>query len=62
MLKKLSIFLSIISLLIFPLVITKVIDVKAFMDFTVFIDPGHGGKDNGASYLSVYEDEIMKNV
>ncbi len=62
MLKKLSIFLSIISLLIFPLVITKVIDVKAFMDFTVFIDPGHGGKDNGASYLSVYEDEINLNV
>ena len=62
MLKKLSIFLSIISLLIFPLVITKVIDVKAFMDFTVFIDPGHGGKDNGANYLSIYEDEINLNV
>ena len=32
------------------------------MDFVIFIDAGHGGKDNGATYLDIYEDEINYQI
>ena len=32
------------------------------MDFIIFIDAGHGGKDNGATYLDIYEDEINYQI
>ena len=28
------------------------------IDSVIFIDPGHGGNDNGTSYLDVFEDEL----
>lgn len=51
-----------ISLLSFPFALNQTINVSAFIDYVIFIDPGHGGKDNGASYLNIYEDEINLNV
>ena len=29
---------------------------------TIVLDAGHGGKDNGANYLNVYEDEINLSI
>lgn len=53
-----SFILSLIALIIFPLNLQGTINVSAFIDFIIFIDPGHGGLDNGADEDSVYEDEI----
>lgn len=30
--------------------------------YTIFIDPGHGGKDNGASFNQIAEDEINLDI
>lgn len=64
--KKIFIIISwilVISTIIFiPLTFNKYIDVSSFIDFIVFIDPGHGGKDNGATYLDIYEDEINLSI
>ena len=64
--KKIFIIISwilVISTIIFiPLTFNKCIDVSSFIDFIVFIDPGHGGKDNGATYLDIYEDEINLSI
>ena len=54
----LSYIIIIVSILLIPFSIKGYIKVNAFNDFIICIDPGHGGKDNGASYLDVYEDEI----
>lgn len=32
--------------------------VNAFINSTIFIDPGHGGKDNGTHYEDIFEDEL----
>lgn len=53
-----SYIVIIVTLLLIPFSITGYIKVNAFNNFIICIDPGHGGKDNGASYLDVYEDEI----
>lgn len=29
-----------------------------FSSYIIFIDPGHGGKDNGTSYNDIFEDEL----
>lgn len=55
-------FLLIAVILLIPFTLNHYIDVSAFVDFVVFIDPGHGGKDNGANYLDIYEDEINLNI
>lgn len=31
-------------------------------NYTIFIDPGHGGKDNGTCYNEIAEDEINLNI
>ena len=56
--KVISNLILVLSILLFALSFNKQISVSAFMDFVIFIDAGHGGKDNGATYLDVYEDEI----
>ena len=33
-------------------------DVSSLIDNVIFIDPGHGGKDNGTSYNLIVEDEL----
>ncbi len=53
-----NLLLILIALIIFPLNLQGYIKVSAFIDFVLFIDPGHGGNDNGADYNDVYEDEI----
>ena len=40
----------------------KDISVSKAVLKTVFIDPGHGGKDNGCVFNSIYEDEINLNI
>ena len=60
--KVVSNIIIIISIILFSLSFNKEISVSAFMDFVVFIDAGHGGKDNGANYLNVYEDEINLSI
>ena len=34
------------------------IQVSNFSSYIIFIDPGHGGKDNGTSYNDIFEDEL----
>ena len=60
--KILSYIIIIISILLIPFSIKGYIKVNAFNNFILCIDPGHGGKDNGASYLDVYEDEINLSI
>ena len=36
--------------------------ISAVSGYTIFIDPGHGGKDNGASFNDVLEDEINLSI
>ena len=36
--------------------------ISAIAGYTIFIDPGHGGKDNGTSFNDVLEDEINLNI
>ena len=60
--KIISYVVIIICLLLFPFSINKVVNVSKFIDYIVFIDAGHGGKDNGANYLNIYEDEINLNI
>ena len=36
----------------------KEIEVSNFSSYVIFIDPGHGGKDNGTSYNDIFEDEL----
>lgn len=54
--------IGLIAILLLPLTFQGYVKAGAFIDFIVYIDPGHGGKDNGTSYLSVYEDEINMAV
>lgn len=52
---------KIFILLIFLLLLSScylVNDVSSLVDSIIFIDPGHGGKDNGTSYQDVFEDEL----
>lgn len=57
-LNALSYLLTLALLVLFPLTFNGYIRASAFIDFILYIDPGHGGKDNGTSYLDVYEDSI----
>ena len=36
----------------------KEIETSNFSSYVIFIDPGHGGKDNGTSYNDIFEDEL----
>lgn len=64
--KKIKIIINhlliLVILTIYPLTLSNLIDANAFIDFTIFIDAGHGGRDNGASYLNIYEDEINLSI
>ena len=40
----------------------KELAISYVSGYTIFIDPGHGGKDNGASFEDVLEDEINLNI
>ena len=33
-----------------------------FSSYIIFIDPGHGGKDNGTSYNDIFEDELNLKI
>lgn len=57
-----SFALILVALIIFPLNLQGFIKVSAFVDFILFIDPGHGGLDNGANYDDIYEDEINLGI
>lgn len=45
----------------FP-IIGKNMDQYSLVGKTIYVDAGHGGKDNGAYYDSVIEDEINLNI
>lgn len=62
MFKWLSYLLITCIVLILPLSFNRYLDVSSFINYIIFIDPGHGGKDNGASYLNIYEDEINLKI
>ena len=34
------------------------VQTSNFSSYIIFIDPGHGGKDNGTSYNDIFEDEL----
>ena len=36
--------------------------VNSIISNVIFIDPGHGGKDNGTSYGSIVEDELNLKI
>ena len=40
----------------------KDLSISAVSGYTIFVDPGHGGKDNGASFNDVLEDEINLSI
>lgn len=61
-LSSLTVFLLLITFILLPLSTYQQVHVSAFMNFSVFIDPGHGGNDNGTSYLDVFEDEINLSI
>lgn len=60
--KIISNLILIISLMLFSLSFNNEVSFSAFMDYVIFIDPGHGGNDNGANFLDVYEDEINLSI
>lgn len=60
--KIVSNLILIVSIILFTLSFNKQLSFSAFMDFVIFVDAGHGGKDNGASYLDIYEDEINYQI
>lgn len=57
-------YILILALICFNLLFSCVKDNKASSIFSkiVFLDPGHGGFDNGCTYDDVYEDEINLNI
>ena len=61
--KKIFNLLSVI-LLILPslLFINNNSVVNSISSNVIFIDPGHGGKDNGTSYEDVLEDELNLKI
>lgn len=60
--KKAVLFILFISMIIIQLMsffmTFKVKEVSSLIDNIIFIDPGHGGKDNGTHYENVLEDEL----
>lgn len=60
--KIISNIILITSIILFSLSFNRHFSFSAFMDFVIFIDAGHGGKDNGANYLDIYEDEINYQI
>ena len=60
--KILNVFIVII--ICFPTFIFNYKDnsVSSLIDNVIFIDPGHGGKDNGTSYEFIVEDELNLKI
>ena len=58
----------IVCALVFSLMVSLTVIIKArYLDlnlygYTIYVDAGHGGKDNGASYNDVLEDTINLNI
>lgn len=55
-----SLFLILVVILTF--IIPKATSVANPLTEIIFIDPGHGGKDDGASYGGITEDEINLHI
>lgn len=49
---------AVFSLISIPFEIHKVKEASVILGYSIVVDPGHGGKDNGCSYGNVYEDDI----
>ena len=60
--KKAILFLLFISMIVIQLMsffmVFKVKEASSLINDVIFIDPGHGGKDNGTHYENVLEDEL----
>lgn len=52
----------IFSFILVPLEIKKSNQVSEYMSYTIVIDPGHGGKDNGCFYDEIYEDNLNLQI
>jgi N-acetylmuramoyl-L-alanine amidase len=61
---KKVLLLILVIVLITPFIIftNKNIPTSVFMSNVIFIDPGHGGKDNGTSYENIVEDELNLKI
>ena len=59
--KKIIIVISLICF-ITPSIMIMAIDKINLSGYIIFIDAGHGGKDNGASYDNVLEDSINLSI
>lgn len=57
-------YLCIVSLIIFNLLFSCDNSYKTsfFLEKTIFIDPGHGGLDNGCDFENIYEDDINLKI
>ena len=52
----------ILFLLVFSFILSSCkqlfVEANSFSSYIIFVDPGHGGKDNGTSYNDIFEDEL----
>ena len=55
-------FITLLSLLVVPFQMRQSERVNSLMKYSIVIDPGHGGKDNGCNYGDVVEDEINLSI
>lgn len=61
--KKITLLFTIIFLLIPSFVFIKNVNyISPLLGQIIFIDPGHGGKDNGTSFDNILEDEINLKI
>lgn len=54
--------ISVINSIIIIKKVQKEHEVSCISGQTIFIDPGHGGKDNGTSFNDIYEDELNLEI
>lgn len=52
----------ILSFICVPFQLKRGMEVNNLYTYSVFIDPGHGGNDNGCNYQEIYEDQLNLSI